>query len=352
MSQPLENLWYTHCPDPSGLGVAVESGMLSEAFRPFGTRIQAMRESAQRDIRESHFDHHLQNSVRHGGNIPAIWARASGRSTRVLGLSWCDEVQLLVTTQDSGVRQLRDLRDRRFGLPKWANVQVDFHRAQALRGLENALQLEGLQVSAVELVDYPYGGTLGDPAPQYLLGGKHLSLPPRVPHPRNNELLGLLRGDIDAIFLKGAHGLQLAQEFGLHLIVDVGSHPDPLIRSNIGTPRTLTVDQGLLDQHPEAANRLLATVLRAEQWAWTHPEEARRFIARTLNTSEHWVAAAYGEDAHQNLHTSLKDSSIVALQDITHFLARWGFIDKPFDVNEWVDPYPLESVLKKVSKAL
>jgi ABC-type nitrate/sulfonate/bicarbonate transport system substrate-binding protein len=351
MSQALDHLWYTHCPDPTGLGIAVESGMLNEAFRPFGTRIQALRESSQRHIRDTHFDH-LQYSVRHGGNIPAIWARSAGRNTRVLGLSWCDEVQLLVTTQDSGIRQLRDLRDRRFGLPKWANVQVDFHRAQALRGLENALQLEGLKVSAVDLVDYPYGSPFSDPQPQYLLGGRHLNLPPLQPQPRNNELLGLLRGDIDAIFLKGAHGLQLAQEFGLHLIIDVGSHPDPLIRSNIGTPRPLTVDQRLLDQHPEAVNRLLTTVLHAEQWAWTHPEEARRFIARTLNTSEYWVAAAYGEDAHQHLHTSLEDASIIALQDITQFLARWGFIEAPFDVNEWIDPYPLETVLNKVSKAL
>lgn len=60
---------------------------------------------------------------------------------------------------------------------------------------------------------------------------------------------------------------------------------------------------------------------------------------------------ALRESAQQNLHTSREDSSIVALQDITHSLARWDFIDKPFDVNEWVDPYPRESVLKKVNKA-
>ena len=53
---------------------------------------------------------------------------------------------------------------------------------------------------------------------------------------RNNELIGLLRGDIDAILLKGAAALQLAHEFGLRVVIDTGSHPDPLIRSNNGTP--------------------------------------------------------------------------------------------------------------------
>jgi hypothetical protein len=40
---------------------------------------------------------------------------------------------------------VRDLKGRRFGLPNWKHVEIDFTRAQALRGLENALSLEGLR---------------------------------------------------------------------------------------------------------------------------------------------------------------------------------------------------------------
>jgi hypothetical protein len=67
-------------------------------------------------------------------------------------------------------------------------------------GLENALKLEGLAVADVELVDYPYGGT-GDDAKQHLYGAE-VSLDTSRFSRRNNELIGLLRGDIDAIFLK------------------------------------------------------------------------------------------------------------------------------------------------------
>ena len=135
-----------------------------------------------------------------------------------------------------------------------------------------------------------------------------------------------MRGDIDAIFLKGAHAAHLANEFGLQVVVDTGSHPDPLIRSNNGTPRTLTVDTHLLHEHFDASVRIVDTVLRTEQWAWASPDETRRFLARELNTSEYWVATAYGEDAHRRLRTTLDERSIAALQDFTDFLHRWDFI--------------------------
>ncbi|MGL6000286.1 MAG: ABC transporter substrate-binding protein [Pseudomonas proteolytica] len=349
MSKPLDTLWYTHSPVPTGLGIAVQSGRLAEAFQPFGTNIQSLRESTEREVREAHYDHHLKNSVRHGGNIPAIWAYSSGVQTRVLGLSWSDEVQLILTTAESGVRSVRDLKNRRFGLPKWANVQIDFTRAQALRGLENALKLEGLNVADVELVDYPYGGTYSDNQTQYVYGTP-ASLGVSRFSRRNNELIGLLRGDIDAIFLKGAHAVHLANEFGLHVVVDTGSHPDPLIRSNNGTPRTLTVDTHLLHEHFDASVKIVDTVLRTEQWAWANPDETRRFLAQELNTSEYWVTAAYGEDAHRRLRTTLDSRSIDALQDFTDFLHRWHFIPRHFDVRDWIDFSVLEKVIGSTSR--
>lgn len=344
MSKPLDTLWYAHSPVPTGLGIAVESGRLADALRPYGTTLQALRESTDREIREAHFDHHLQNSVRHGGNTPAIWARASGSQTRLLGLSWSDEIQLIVSNPDGPVKTISDLKNRRFGLPKWANVKIDFNRATALRGLENALSLEGMQVSQVELVDYPYGGTYSDEQKQHLYGSE-VALNNGRHHRRNNELIGLLRGDIDAIFLKGAHAVQLANEFGLRVVVDTGSHPDPLIRSNNGTPRTLTVDINLLEEHFDASVRIVDTVLRTEQWAWANPDETRRFLARELNTSEYWVAAAYGEDAHRRLRTNFDERSIHCLQDFTDFLHRWDFIPRRFDVRDWIDTRVLEHVI-------
>ncbi|NWE16825.1 ABC transporter substrate-binding protein [Pseudomonas yamanorum] len=341
MTQPLDTLWYTRCPVPTGLGIAVQKGWLQATVGALGTEVQSLRESDDKAVRESHFDHTLRNSVRHGGNIPAIWARAQGRETRVIGLSWADEVQLILTRQDSGIKTVKDLKGRTFGLPDWAGAQIDFTRAQALRGLENALSLEGLKVGDVKLKNFRYGGTFSD-TPVHSIAGTPVTQ--RVTE-RNLELIGLLRGEVDAIFLKGAHAAQQAHDFGLHTVIDTGSHPDPLIRSNNGTPRTLAVDLNLLENHFDVASGILDSVLRAEQWAHTHPEETRRYLAQETNSSEYWVTAAYGNDAHLRLRTGLDDQAIAALQDFTHFLHRWRFIPNSFDVREWIDARPLEALL-------
>jgi ABC-type nitrate/sulfonate/bicarbonate transport system substrate-binding protein len=341
----LDTLWYTRCPVPTGLGIALQKGWLEESFLANNTIVKSLRESNDKAVRESHFDHTLQNSVRHGGNIPAIWARSAGRDTRVLGLSWADEVQLILTLQDSGIKTPKDLRGRRFGLPKWENVQIDFSRAQAVRGLENALRLDGFEVSDVELVDYVITAGQSD-APAERVGGTQI-FGGRRSGGQARELVGLLRGEVDAIFLKGASAAHLANLFGLHTVIDTGSHPEPLIRANNGTPRTLTVDRNLTDNHFDAAVRIVEQVIRAEEWAWAHPEETRQFLARESNSSEFWVTAAYGTDAHLRLRTNLNEASIIALQDFAHFLHRWQFIPNAVDVRDWIDARALEAVLAR-----
>ncbi|MDR2638002.1 MAG: hypothetical protein LBB55_06660, partial [Zoogloeaceae bacterium] len=335
MREVLDTLWYTRCPVPTGLGIAVQKGWLDASFRQRNTRIRSLLDSEDLAIRESHFDHTLRNSVRHGGSIPALWARSVGSETRLLGLSWLDETQRILTLPDSGIRTIKDLRGRRFGLPLRADVPIDFPRAQALRGLENALRLKGLAVGDVEIVDFPldagFGGTTGG----NLFG-------PARSGGQNAELLGLLRGEVDAIFLKGVLAVEFAHHFRLRTVIDTGAHPDPLVRANNGTPRTLSVDRHLIEHHFDAAVLLLEQVLRAEVWASSHAEETRRFLALESNSSEHWVSQAYGENAHLGLRTELAENAIHALQDLADFLYRWNFIPTPVDTSEWIDARPLE----------
>lgn len=341
---PLDTLWYTRCPVPTGLGIALQKGWLEESFRANGTALKSLRESNDKAVRESHFDHTLRNSVRHGGNIPAIWARSAGRETRVLGLSWADETQLILTTPESGIKTVKDLKGRRFGLPQWRNVQIDFTRAQAIRGLENALRLEGLEVSDVELVSFPVDSGQSE-APAERIGGAHI-FGGRAAGERARELVGLLRGEVDAIFLKGASAAHLAHLFALRTVIDTGAHPEPLVRANNGTPRTLTVDSNLIENHFDAGVRIVEQVLRAEEWAWSHPDETRQYLARESNSSEYWVAVAYGQDAHLRLRTNLSEVSVKALQNFSDFLHRWQFIPNRVDVSEWIDARPLEAVTR------
>ncbi|HHT8907329.1 TPA: ABC transporter substrate-binding protein, partial [Burkholderia cenocepacia] len=97
-------LWYTRCPVPTALGIAVHRGWFDEEFGPDGIALHSLQETADADKRESHFDHSLPHSFRQGGNIPALWARARGADTRVIGLSWTNEFQAIVTLPERGIR--------------------------------------------------------------------------------------------------------------------------------------------------------------------------------------------------------------------------------------------------------
>ncbi len=59
----------------------------------------------------------------------------------------------MLTRYDSNIKTVADLKGKRFGIPLNQDAIIDFSRAQAIRGLENALKIVDLKVSDLELVD-------------------------------------------------------------------------------------------------------------------------------------------------------------------------------------------------------
>ena len=49
-------LWYTRCPVPTALGIAVHRGWFDEEFGPDGITLNSLQETADAGKRESHFD--------------------------------------------------------------------------------------------------------------------------------------------------------------------------------------------------------------------------------------------------------------------------------------------------------
>ena len=162
------------------------------------------------------------------------------------------------------------------------------------------------------------------------------------------EAQALLDGEVDAIFHKGSRGLELADALGAKVVFDLGAHPDPNVRVNNGSPRTLTVDEGLIERDSSLVVRLLKRVLLAGRWAAEHPREAVAYVARETRSSEAAVTRAYGSDVNHHLRTDLEESSIVALGDFTDFLHRWQFIPEGVDVRAWIDPRPLAQAVQEL----
>ena len=327
----VSEIWYTRCPVPTPVGLAVQQGFLDEAFAHEGVALKSIIDNPDPAIRSSHFDHHLAYSFRHGGNVPPIHARSAGKDTRLVGITWTDEFQAIVTLPESGIRTVADLKGRRFGVARRPAGIVDFMAATALKGLVSGLSLDGLTHHDVEIVDIPLEHSVLTERTIVNLHG----LRNRAAYAA--ETAALLRGQVDAIYLKGTPGIAVANLFGLHPVIEFGFHPDPKIRINSGSPRVLTVDGALAEDRPDLVAVILRTLRRTAAWAEAHPDEVRRFVARETGASEEVVAAANGPDLPRHLGIGLEPELVEAVGHYKDFLRDWGFLAGDFDIDAWVD---------------
>jgi len=334
----ISEIWYTRCPVPTPVGLADQLGWLKETFDKEGIELKSIIDSPNRDVRQSHFNHTLDWSFRHGGNVPPIRARSEGRKTRLVGITWTDEFQALITLPSSGIKTTRDLKGRRIGIPRRPEGIVDFMRATALKALVSGLSLEGLTHLDVEIVDI----ALQDSVLASQEGPSLFGLKRKQPY--GAEIAALLRGDVDAIHVKGTAGISVANLIGAHQIAEFGFHPDSKIRINSGSPRILTVDEKLAEERPDLVTRLIETILRASDWAKAHPDETRRFVAREAGATEEQVLAANGPDLHHHLGIGLDPELVAAVGHYKDFLHEWGFLAADFDLDAWVDRRPYDTL--------
>jgi ABC-type nitrate/sulfonate/bicarbonate transport system substrate-binding protein len=329
----IDALWYTRCTVPTALGLASQLGWLDRTFAEDGVAIKSVQDSTDPEVRASHFDHRLRYSVRQGGSIPAIWARARGVETRVVGLTWTEETQTILALPEANIRSVADLRGKRIAIPRHIGQAIEITGVGALRGVLSALATEGLTENDVKLVD------LAIPEDRW-----NVHPDPSSPRQGRNEFWpdahALIRGEVDAIFVKGSRGKEVESFLGARVAYDLASHPDWKVRVNNGVPRPLTVDASLLEDHPDVVKKIVALVTKTSAWAQEHAAEAVGAVSREVFSIAPWVNAAYPK-VHQHLDTTLDEWLVEGLQQYTTFLARHKFIERDFDVRTWIDPRPL-----------
>jgi ABC-type nitrate/sulfonate/bicarbonate transport system substrate-binding protein len=344
----MSRIWYTRCPAPTPFGIAAQKGWLKEEFAADGFDVKALQDADEVLIRRSHFTHSQPWSFRQGGNIPALWARAQGSDTRLIGLSWVDEFQALITLDRQLEATPGALAGRRFGFPLNTRASVvDFHRATALRGFSSLLGAIGVQFEDIDFVELPHTPRgLEDAKPAHD-APLDVWLDAQRSHEFSREAEALLRGEADIVFVKGATGLDIANLLNAKILIDISAQPDRALHANNGTPRPLTVDAQLLRERPDVVERVLARTLSVGDWANTHALEVASYVGRETRSAEHWVEHAYPGGLHTQLTIGLDPQALAALADFKRFLFKWGFIPSDFDFDTWVDPAPLAAALER-----
>ncbi|WP_165498290.1 ABC transporter substrate-binding protein [Siculibacillus lacustris] len=344
-------VWYTRCPLPTAFSVAVHTGRLAEPLARHGVAVHSIRHSPSAAVRLSHFTHTLPGQMRHGGHIPPLWSRSEGRDVRLLGLSWTDEAQLVLTLPESGIVGLADLRGRRLAVPRRPHYPIDFWRATVVRGWETALALVGLRLADVTLVDIdldqrPFAETTVGTAPVSPPGTAVMTL-----SSQRDEAKALIRGEVDAVFSPGHYGVALKAFLGAHVVADLARDlPDPRDRLNNPTLLALTVEGAFLDRRPDAVTEVLVGVLRASAWARSHRAETARIVAAESGNAEELVEEIFGVGFADDLAPSLDDDRLEALARQGAFLAHHGFIPRQVAAAEWVEPSPLRRALDIVAE--
>ena len=335
-------IWYTRGSVPTPLGLSAQLGLYDQEFAVDGITIKSLQESDDPAQLASHHEHNLPDSFRLGGAVQPIWTRAKGRDTRVIGISWIDEYQVILALPESGIDSARALKGRRLGLPRQAAAAdgVDVNRAEALRGLLVALETAGLGQRDAEWVDLParrtvVSGAMPEPDTTVRRGSAHRY---------TAQVHALLKGQVDAIYVKDVRGAEVAHLLDARVVIDLGFHPERWVRVNNCTPRPLTVNTLFLCQHPDLVRRFLGRIASVDSWARRNPGQALTHIARETNWSEAWVRFAYGDKLHESLGVNLADESVRALGQLKDFLLAQNFIQRDFDLNQWIDPAPLASL--------
>jgi ABC-type nitrate/sulfonate/bicarbonate transport system substrate-binding protein len=345
-TRTVSELWYTRCPVPTASSVAIAQGWLDAEFAPDGIAVASLRASADDAVRESHFDHTQADSFRQGGNIPPIWTRSRGSDVRLIGLSWAHQYQSIVALPGSGIGGPEQLKGRRLGIARRVNDQIDFWHATSLRGFDSTLRHAGLSLDDVTLVDLPVDEQYLRPGFSAAESASHSgSLFGAYSNRRlqRAEVLALIRGEVDAIYIAGGRGPDLEALVGVDVVFDIAGADDDALKINNITPAALTVSGALLDERPDLVARYVAATLRAARWGVENAVETRRIIAHEVGVAEDFVLPGYPREIHAHLEPTLDPTLVAAIESQRDFLLEHGYIDNRFDIADWIDEGPLEA---------
>jgi ABC-type nitrate/sulfonate/bicarbonate transport system substrate-binding protein len=326
---------FSICPTPVASHIALDLGWLDEEINRAGGKLTYLRSIADVEQAWPHVGHRSDSLIRDGGNSPPIWARADISDTKLVAITFVGESggQLLVRT-DSDLHRPADLKGRKIGIVKGLNTaKVDFLRAPAERGVELVLALAGLTRADVEIVDIANDDrTVEEPSRS---PAERLTRIGRAGSERSPDVQALSEGKIDAIFARGGKTQFLEQSGEFRVLEDLGRYPDWTLRAN-NTPYVTTVSSELAEAYPELVVAFLRATIRAGRWINANRRSAAEIFNRTAARYPSLDAYETSLGKH-DFEPNLSPQAIKGVEIEKNFLLSHGYIQKDFDINDWVD---------------
>jgi ABC-type nitrate/sulfonate/bicarbonate transport system substrate-binding protein len=336
-----QQLWATRCPVPCATAIALQQRWIHAEFETEGIRVATLQETDDAQLRLRPVYHNLRGLFHEGGNIAAFWARAYGfANTAVIGLTWADEYQAILTRPNEDLIGPGSLQGKRLALPTSNDTCLNMWRAMALRAYLTTLELAGYDSDDAQFVDVVSVPTAVDAQQSQSDAWLKASID------------ALLRRRVDAVYVRGAAAKRLKRMHALGVAFDISASRNLATRISDSTPRLLTIDRDFLAEHPNVVARYLAVLLQTAKWAELHAKESRRILANHLQIDPSILLSGYGRFVHRHLSVQLTPKLVLALIDQKNFLLRHRFIPADFDVTDWINPQPLMEAQRLVANGV
>jgi len=197
------------------------------------------------------------------------------KNVRVIGTLSESDVNFIVARRDSGIVQVQDLEGKKIGVTKGSIREYFLDRFFVLNGLS----LNNSTIINLQLVPL---------------------------------LNATVTGEIDASFSFEPYVYQMRQQMGENAVVwpvNLGQHAH----------FSLVCNEITLREHPEIVEAVLSSVLQAETYVNSHPEEAKKIVQTLTNFDDQYMDQDWQN--HQ-FSVGLSQSLITSMEDETRWRVR------------------------------